>query len=193
MGTLDYFEVECPEPLGGEYYKRIVSTVLLDHDLVKVVSKIHVFIDPSVPLFIAVGTTRKLPSLVRLRDFSDVRTEEHKVTISIANEAYLAPLLKILWEKFGLARVEQPDRFTIIMPLEQNESEGLEDIIVSDPSVVLYKDLIYAMQTIAPEGFKVRRQYYGDMKFYYIASENTLDQDITPVISEKFALMGETL
>ena len=193
MGTLDYYEVECPEPLGGEYYKRIVSTVLLDHDLVKVVAKIHVFIDPSVPIFVAVGTTRKLPGLVTVRDFSDLNIEDHKVTISIANEAYLAPLLKILWDKFGQAMVDQPDRLTIVMPIERNESEGLPDMVVSDPSEALYKDLIYAMQTIAPEGFKVRRQYYGNGKFYYVASENTIDEDITPLLSEKFRLMGESL
>ncbi|MCX6699358.1 MAG: methanogenesis marker 17 protein [Methanomicrobiales archaeon] len=193
MGALDYFLVECPEPLGGEYYQRIVSTVLLDHDLVRVVAKVHVFIDPSVPIFVAVGTTRKLPGLVTIRDFSDVNIEDNKVTISIANEAYLAPLLKILWDKFGQARVDQPDRLTIVMPLERSESEVLPDMVVGDPSEALYKDLIYAMQTIAPEGFKVRRQYYGNGKFYYIASENTLDEDITPLLSEKFRLMGESL
>lgn len=193
MGALDYFEVECPEPLGGEYYQRIVSTVLLDHDLVRVVAKIHVFIDPSVPIFVAAGTTRKLPGLVTVRDFSDLNIEDNKVTISIANEAYLAPLLKILWDKFGQARVDQPDRLTIVMPIERNESEGLPDMVVSDPSEALYKDLIYAMQTIAPEGFKVRRQYYGNGKFYYVASENTIDEDITPLLSEKFRLMGESL
>lgn len=193
MGALDYFEVECPEPLGGEYYQRIVSTVLQDHDLIRVVARIHVFIDPRVPIFVATGTTRKLPGLVTVRDFSDLNIEDHKVTISIANETYLAPLLKILWDKFGQSRVDQPDRLTIIMPLERDESEGLPDLVVSDPSEALYKDLIYAMQTIAPEGFKVRRQYYGNMKFYYIASENTLDEDINPLLAEKFRLMGEDL
>jgi putative methanogenesis marker protein 17 len=191
MGTLDYFEVECPEPVGGEYYKRIASTVLLDHDLVKVVSKIHIFIDPSVPIFVAVGITRRLPSPVKVRDFSDVNIEDHKVTISIGDEKYLAPFLKILWEKFGKSHVEQPDRFTIMMALERDQSERLPDLVVADPSEALYKDLIYAMQTIAPEGFKVRRQYYGKGKFYYIASENTLDEDINPLLREKFALMGE--
>ncbi|HTY15880.1 MAG TPA: methanogenesis marker 17 protein [Methanoregulaceae archaeon] len=193
MGPLDYFEVECPEVTGGEYYKRIVTTVLLDHDLTKVVAKIHIFIDPSVPLFIAVGTTKRLPSPVKVRDFANLNIEEHKVTISIGNEAYLAPFLKLLWEKFGKGQVEQPDRFTIVLALERAESEKLEDMVVTDPSLALYKDLIYAMQTIAPEGFKVRRQYYGKGKFYYIASENTLEEDLMPLLREKFALMGEEL
>ena len=115
------------------------------------------------------------------------------MTISIGNEAYLAPFLKLLWEKYGKGQVEQPDRLTIVLPLERSESEKLEDMVVTDPSLALYKDLIYAMQTIAPEGFKVRRQYYGKGKFYYIASENTLDEDPTPLLREKFALMGEEL
>jgi putative methanogenesis marker protein 17 len=193
MGPLDYFEVECPEATGGEYYKRIVTTVLLDHDLTKVVSKIHIYIDPAIPLFVAVGTTKRLPSPVKVGDFANLNIDEHKVTISIGNEAYLAPFLKLLWEKFGKGQVEQPDRFTIVLALERSESEKLEDMVVTDPSLALYKDLIYAMQTIAPEGFKVRRQYYGNGKFYYIASENTLDEDPMPLLKEKFALMGEEL
>jgi len=193
MGPLDYFEVECPEITGGEYYKRIVTTVLLDHDLTKVVAKIHIYIDPAIPLFVAVGTTKRLPPPVKVGDFANLNIDEHKVTISIGNEAYLAPFLKLLWEKFGKGQVEQPDRFTIVLALERSESEKLEDMVVTDPSLALYKDLIYAMQTIAPEGFKVRRQYYGKGKFYYIASEDTLDEDPMPLLKEKFALMGEEL
>jgi putative methanogenesis marker protein 17 len=193
MGSLDYFEVECPEPLGGEYYKKIASTVLLDHDLVKVVSKIHIFIDPSVPIFIAVGITKRLPTPVKVRDFADVNIEDHKVTISIGDEKYLAAFLKILWDKFEKSHVEQPDRFSIVMALERQQSEDLQDLVVTDPSEALYKDLIYALQTIAPEGFKVRRQYYGKGKFYYVASENTLDEDVTPLLHDKFGLMGEEL
>jgi len=46
---------------------------------------------------------------------------------------------------------------------------------------------------IQPEGFKVRRQYYGDEKFYLVASENTLPEDFEDLVREKFALMGESL
>jgi putative methanogenesis marker protein 17 len=193
MDPIEYFEVESPEPQGGEAYKRLAGVVLQDHDLIKVIAKLHIFIDPGIPLFIAVGITRKMPGLVRLRDFADVNIQHRKVTISIGNEMYLAPLLRLLWDKFGKERVEQPDRFTIIMDLNPAESETLPDMPVVDPSETLYRDLIYAMQSIAPEGFRVRRQFYGKGRFYFAASEDTLPENVMDMISEKFALMGETL
>ncbi|OPX68772.1 MAG: hypothetical protein A4E38_01687 [Methanoregulaceae archaeon PtaB.Bin108] len=193
MEAVEYFEVECPEKAGGDYYRHIADVVLLDHNLIRVIWKLHIFIDPRIPLFIAAGRTRKVPGIVKLRDFSDVNAREGKVTISIGDESYLAPLLQILWEKFGKERVEQPDRFTIVMNLSESELQGLEDLPVYDPSESLYKDLIYALQVIQPEGFKVRRQYYGKGRFYLVASEDTLPEDIEEIVREKFSLMGESL
>ena len=193
MEAVEYFEVECREKAGGDYYRHIADVVLLDHNLIRVIWKLHIFIDPRIPLFIAAGRTRKVPGIVKLRDFSDVNAREGKVTISIGDESYLAPLLQILWEKFGKERVEQPDRFTIVMNLSESELQGLEDLPVYDPSESLYKDLIYALQVIQPEGFKVRRQYYGKGRFYLVASEDTLPEDIEEIVREKFSLMGESL
>jgi len=193
MEAVEYFEVECPEKTGGDYYRRIADVVLLDHNLIRVIWKLHIFIDPRVPIFIAAGITRKIPGIVTIRDFSDVNIKDRKVTISIGDETYLAPLLQILWERFGKERVEQPDRFTILLNLDEAEAQGLPDLPVYDPSEALYKDLIYALQVIQPEGFKVRRQYYGNGRFYLVASEDTLPEDIEEMVREKFALMGETL
>jgi putative methanogenesis marker protein 17 len=193
MDAVEYFEVECPEKAGGEYYRRIADVVLLDHNLIRVIRKLHIFIDPRIPLFIATGVTRKLPGIVHIRDFADVNVQEQKVTLSIGDETYLAPLLKILWERYGKELVEQPDRFTIVIRTGGAELKEVEDIPVYDPSESIYKDLIYALQVIQPEGFKVRRQYYGKEKFYLVASENTLPENIEEMVREKFALMGEIL
>jgi putative methanogenesis marker protein 17 len=193
MEAVEYFEVECPEKTGGDYYRRIADVVLLDHNLIRVVRKLHIYIDPRVPLFIAAGITRKLPGIVHIRDFADVNVQEQKVTLAIGDETYLAPLLKILWDRYGKERVEQPDRFTIVIRTEGAELKDIEDIPVYDPSESLYKDLIYALQVIQPEGFKVRRQYYGKEKFYLVASENTLPENIEEIVREKFALMEESL
>ena len=193
MDAIEYFEVESPEETGRAYYRRIADIVLLDHNLLRVIKKLHISIDPRIPLFIAVGVTKKIARVVRVRDIADVNVQERKVTLSIGDETYLAPLLKILWAEYGGDKVIQPDRFTVILNIEGADGHQIEEIPVIDPSESLYKDLIYALLVIQPEGFKVRRQYYGKEKFYLVASENTLPENFEDLVKEKFALMGESL
>lgn len=190
MPAIEYFEVECSEKKGAEYYRQIANDVLLDHNLVKVIDRLHIFIDPKVPLFIATGTTKKITSVIRVRDFANVNPQENKMTLVISEEAYLAPMLKIFWSRFGKEHVEQPDRFTVILYDVEADPKEIEDIIVADPSENLYKDLIYALRCIAPEGFRVRKEIYGNGRFSFVSSENILSEDIDTLVAEKFALMG---
>jgi len=53
------------------------------------------------------------------------------------------------------------------------------------------RDLIYALRCVAPEGFRLRSENFGTGKFTFIASENTLAEDLAPLVKAKFALMGE--
>jgi len=191
MLAVEYFEVECPEAKGAEYYKQITNDVLLDHNLLKVIDKLHIFIDPKVPLFVAAGTLKPITSRIRVRDFANVNPQEGKMTLVISEETYLAPMLKIFWERFGKEHVEQPDRFTVLLYDIKEDPKVIEEIIVADPSENLFKDLIYAFKCIAPEGFRLRREKYGDGRFSFVASENTLAEDIDTIVAQKFALMGE--
>jgi putative methanogenesis marker protein 17 len=191
MLAIEYFEVECPEPLGAAYYEQITNDVLLDHNLLRVINKLHVFIDPKVPIFIAVGILKKITTVVRVRDFANVNPLGDKITLVISEETYLASMLKIFWQKFGKDRVEQPDRFTVILYNVEVDAREIEDLVVADPSESLFKDLIYAFRLIAPEGFRVRSEMFSKEKFSFVASEDTLAEDLTSLIREKFALMGE--
>lgn len=191
MAALEYFEVECPEPLGAEYYRQITNDVLLDHNLLKVIEKLHIFIDPKVPLFVAVGTLRKITTIVRVRDFANVNPLEGKITLVISDETYLAPMLKIFWEKFGKDHVEQPDRFTVMLYDVKMDPKEIEEIVVADPSESVFRDLIYAFRCIAPEGFRLRSENFTKTKFSFVASENTLAEDIGALVAAKFALVGE--
>jgi putative methanogenesis marker protein 17 len=191
MLAVEYFEVECPEPLGAEYYKQIANDVLLDHNLLKVVNKLHIFIDPKVPVFIAVGILRKITTVVRVGDFTNVNPQEGKMTLVLSDETYLAPMLKIFWQRFGKEKVEQPDRFTVILYDVPAQPKEIEEIVVADPSESVHKDLIYAFRCIAPEGFRLRSEHFTGSKFIFVASENTLAEDISTFVAEKFALMGE--
>jgi len=191
MPAIEYFEVECPEPLGAESYRQITNDVLLDHNLLRVIHKIHVYIDPKVPIFVTVGILKKITTRVRVGDFANVNPLEGKITLVISDETYLAPMLKIFWEKFGKDHVEQPDRFTVILYDVKTEPKEIEEIIVADPSESLYKDLIYAFRCIAPEGFRLRSEIFNKEKFSFVASENTLPENVDEIIREKFARMGE--
>ncbi len=191
MTSIEYFEVECTEPLGGEYYRQITNDVLLDHNLLRVIHKLHVYIDPNVPVFVACGVLKKITSLVRVRDFVNVNPLEGKMILVISDETYLAPMLKIFWQRFGKDHVEQPDRFTVVLYDLAVDPKEIEEIIVADPSEALYKDLIYAFRCIAPEGFRVRREVYGKERFSLITSEDTLTASSDALVAEKFRLMGE--
>jgi len=193
MQSVEYFEVECPEPLGGEYYKQIANDVLLDHNLIRVVHKLHIYVDPGIPVFVAVGVLHKITTLVRVRDFAAVNPLAGKITLVLANETYLAPMLKIFLQRFGQDHVEQADRFTVILQDISTDAKEIEEIIVADPSESVYKDLIYALRCIAPEGFRVRREYYKKSRFWFVASEDTLAADVDALVQSKFEKMGEAM
>jgi putative methanogenesis marker protein 17 len=192
MLAVEYFEVECPEPVGAEYYKQITNDVLLDHNLLKVIEKLHVYIDPKVPLFIAVGILKPITTVVRVGDIANVNPQEGKMTLVITEETYLASMLKIFWERFGKDRVEQPDRFTVVLYNVPVAAKEIEEIVIGHPSESLNRDLIYALRCVAPEGFRLRSERFEKGKFSFVASENTLVENINELVKEKFALMGET-
>ncbi|MFA5332028.1 MAG: methanogenesis marker 17 protein [Methanoregula sp.] len=192
MQAIEYFEVECTEKLGGENYKQIANDVLLDHNMLRVIHKIHIYIDPKVPVFVAVGTLKKVTTLVKVGDIANVNPLEGKITLTISDETYLAPMLKIFWERFGKDKVEQPDRFTVVLYDVPATAAEIEEIPIADPSQSLYKDLVYALRCISPEGFRVRSENYGAEKFSFVASEDPLTDAELGLIKEKFALMGET-
>jgi putative methanogenesis marker protein 17 len=151
------------------------------------------YVDPGIPLFIAAGVLHRITTLVRVGDFANVNPLEGKITLVLSNETYLAPMLKIFWEKFGQEHVEQADRFTVILRGVPVKAAEIEQIVVADPSEAVYKDLIYAFKCIAPEGFRIRREKYEKGKFYFIASEDTLAGDIDAHVQSLFAKMGETM
>lgn len=194
MPPLNYFVVESPDEVGRAAYERIAADVLQDLDLIKVVDRLHIYVDPKVPIFVAAGLLRHMPRAIRVADFANVNRGETEVVLDIGDETYLAPLLQKLWILFGKENVDQPDRFTVVLPVGMAGDEDLDRLVVADPSETLYKDVIYALQYIAPEGFKVRRQYIRDEKFYYVASEDTLPADIVEtLVAPIFAKMGVTL
>jgi len=193
MTMLDVFEVECFEEVGRNFYKQITETVLSDHNLTAVISKLRIFIDPRIPIFVAVGTIRDAGGSIRVSDIGSIQMQGEDTVISIRDETHLATFLTRLYEIFGHEHIDQPDRFTVIISEVPIPEDFVEMEIVNRADTVL-RDLIYAMTVIAPEGFKVRRESYGKRQFYFAASENTLPEHIVEdMISGQFALIGEEM
>jgi len=194
MPPLNYFVVESPEEVGRKAYERVAGDVLQDLDLIKVIDRLHIYVDPKIPIFIAAGVLHHMPRTIRVGDFANVNRGDTRIVLDIGDETYLAPLLRVLWEIYGKENVEQPDRFTVILPAGMAGEEDLEQVVVADPGETLHKDVIYAMQYLAPEGFKVRRQYIRGERFYYVASEDTLPGDVVVrMVMLLFERMGVTL
>ena len=191
MTAIDAFTHDSPEKAGGEYYERIAADVLQDLNLLRVSSKLHVSVDPKVPLFIVVGVIRKLPSVVKIRDIASVQSQGNRLTLSIGDESYLAPMLRLFWERFGKDHVEQPERFTVVLYDVTADPREIAEPVVADPSESLFRDLIYALRFIAPEGFRLRSEKYSRDTFSFVASENTLAEDIDALVAGKFAMIGE--
>jgi putative methanogenesis marker protein 17 len=192
MAGLAYFAVESTED-GAENYKKIATSVLQDHHLLAIVEGLHLYIDPAYPLFVATGLIRPPKNAIRVSDIGNVLIQDGTATIAVGDETYLSAMLKMFWTLFGHDNVDQPDRFTIIISGAEIPAD-LKDMTVIDPAESLYKDLIYAIQVIAPEGFKVRRENYGDDRFSYAASENTLPaEDVAARIEAQFRLMEEKI
>ncbi len=194
MPSLKQLVVESTEEVGRGAYERIAADVLQDLDLIKVIEHLYIYINPRVPIFVAAGKLRHMPRTIRVGDFANVNIGEKMVVLDIADETYLAPMLRKLWARYGKENVDQPDRFTVVLPVGVAGEEELEQMVVADPSETLHMDVIYALQYLAPEGFKVRRQYIKDERFYYVASEDTLPGDIVEtVVAPIFERMGMTL
>lgn len=192
MAGLDYFEVECTED-GSDNYIKIATTVLQDHNLLSIVEGLHIYIDPKYPLFVATGFIRPPRSAIKISDVGNVLIQDNQATIAVGDETYLAAMLKMLWLKLGHDNVDQPDRFTVIIK-DVAIPKDLRDWVVIDPAQSLFKDLIYAIQVIAPEGFKVRRENYGKNRFSFAASENTIPAEVVDkIIADRFAKMEEAL
>ncbi|MCZ0860469.1 methanogenesis marker 17 protein [Methanocorpusculum sp. MG] len=192
MAGLDYFAVESTED-GADNYNKIATTVLQDHNLLSIVEGLHLYIDPEYPLFVATGLIRPPRAAIRVSDVGNVLVQDGKATIAVGDETYLAAMLKMLWNRLGHDNVDQPDRFTVIISNVEIPKD-IDNWVVIDPAESLFKDLIYAIQVIAPEGFKVRRENYGSDRFSYSASENTLPaEDVDRIIADRFTLMEEEL
>lgn len=174
--------VESIEKTGADVYRRVITDVLSDLALGRVIDKVRVFIDVTEPVFIFVAARRTgLPS-VRLKDFAKVEIGgygKHEVEISLQREAYIPQLLEKLWNRYGKGNINHEERSKIIVetPNYMEEADLLADMVIDEKTEEINDRIMDAMLRIIPEGFRVRYHQLGDEYILFVASEDMIKQD----------------
>ena len=171
------FTVESTDPEGAQKYDGVVRDVLSDLNLVRAIGRLHVYIDPKQPVFIAVGRFRQgLPTLT-LGDVADILSVNEGLLVSVRDEEYAAKAVGKLYLKYGRDQLIPTDRTAVIVPFRGDYAKQHDDIasiVVYDPREELKKAVIDALIRITPEGFRVRKHYISERMLAFIASEDPI-------------------
>jgi putative methanogenesis marker protein 17 len=121
-----------------------------------------------------------LPQVI-LKDFAEIQKGDHEgeILITISVEKHLSRLLQMLWDRYGRDSLEQPDRWTISLIVDNPEEEmvSLENLVVDDPRRTLKSNLADMAVRVAPEGFRVRYHSLKGNDFIFVASEDTMQKE----------------
>jgi putative methanogenesis marker protein 17 len=176
-GQPERFTVESTDPEGAEKYDGVVRDVLSDLNLVRSIGRLHVYIDPKQPVFIAVGLFRRSLPTLTLGDVADIASVNEGLMVSVRDEQYAATAVGKLYLKYGRDRLIPTDRTAVIVPPMGDYAKQHDDIasiVVYDPKDELKKAVIDALIRITPEGFRVRKHYISEHMLAFIASEDPI-------------------
>ncbi|OPY44161.1 MAG: hypothetical protein A4E46_01519 [Methanosaeta sp. PtaU1.Bin016] len=101
--------------------------------------------------------------------------------IKINDEEHMADLLRVLWDRYGRERVEQPVRDVVIIASDTDPS----GLMVADLEAEFLQDLTDGLIRVAPEGFRNRRNEMTKDSFFFIAAEETLTPELIAKTKEK--------
>lgn len=182
MDPLEVYKVEAPgEEFGAAKYREIILDILQDLGLVRSIGRLYVYIDIEKPYFAVYGMLRgSLPPL-HVGDVADVVRTQDGYQVKVNEEEHLADMLRVLWEKYGRDKVEQPDRDLLTVASDVSPA----DLIVTDVDAEFRRDLTDALIRIAPEGFRNRRNEMTEDSFLFIASEETITPELIEEVREK--------
>ena len=175
--TFERFTVESPDAEGAQKYDGVVRDVLSDLNLVRAIGRLHIFIDPKQPVFIAVGLFRRSLPTLTLGDVADINSVAEGLLVSVRDEEYAATAVGKLYLKYGRDKLIPTDRTSVIVPPAGDygkQHDDIASIVVYDPKDELKKSVIDALIRITPEGFRVRKHYISEHMLAFIASEDPI-------------------
>ncbi len=179
MEQLETFIVESPDTVGAKTTKILIQDTLADLYLNRVIGRLKVFVDPTMPVFIFTAILRLGTPAIKLKDFARVEMGSlgiDEVKIELQREAYTVKLLNALWEKYGKDNIEQPDKKLIMVKTDPvRELDVLRELVIEEPQAEVLDRLIDAVALrIIPEGFRVRKHELSTSHVLFVASEDTL-------------------
>ncbi|WNY27596.1 methanogenesis marker 17 protein [Methanolapillus ohkumae] len=183
MEPLEYFVVDSEIPSEAQVYKDVVADVMSDLRLASAIGRIHVEVVPKKALFILAALLRDIEIPIRVSDAAQVDTvyEGGKgfVRLTIEREKYMPELTRFLWKQFTPANVNQTDRWTILVTVDDPvESAGkIQNEIIANPSQSLHANMIEFSIRSVPEGFRVRYHTFENNAFMFVASEDILEKE----------------
>ncbi|HOV51887.1 MAG TPA: methanogenesis marker 17 protein, partial [Methanothrix sp.] len=112
MDPMEVFKIEVTgqEDFGRKKYRELIMDILQDLGLIRSIGRLYVYIDVMEPIFAVYGLLRSGIPPLTVKDVGDVMKAEGGYQIKINDEEHMADLLRVLWDRYGRERVEQPVR-----------------------------------------------------------------------------------
>ena len=173
MDPMEVFKIEVTgqEEFGAKKYRELIMDILQDLGLIRSIGRLYVYIDIIKPVFAVYGLLRSGIPPLTVKDVGDVLKVQGGYQVKINDEEHMADLLRVLWERYGRERVEQPARDIVIIASDATPA----DLMVADLEAEFLQDLTDALVRVAPEGFRNRRNEMTKDSFFFIAAEESLD------------------
>jgi len=187
MDPMEVFKIEVTgdEEYGAKKYREIIMDILQDLGLIRSIGRLYVYVDIQKPFFSVYGLLRSGIPPLTVKDVGDVMKVQGGYQIKINDEEHMADLLRVLWERYGRERVEQPARDIVIIASDTSPSE----LMVADLEAEYLQDLADALVRVAPEGFRNRRNEMTKDSFFFIAAEESLTPEMVSEIRGKIREM----
>ena len=187
MDPLEVFKIEVTgqEEFGARKYRELIMDILQDLGVIRSIGRLYVYIDIERPVFAVYGLLRSgIPPLI-VKDVGDVMKVEGGYQIKINDEEHMSDLLRVLWDRYGRERVEQPTRDIVILASDTSPGE----LTVADLEAEFLQDLTDALIRVAPEGFRNRRNEMTKDSFFFIAAEEGLTEELMAEVRAKIGSM----
>jgi len=182
---MDIF-VECVEETGALAFQMLTHDIIDDLYAGRLIERVREYIDLNTPLFYISIKPHRATQKIEMRDLvSVIEASGEGVKVSIDDETYAPYIMPLLWEKYG-DKVHQIERNRLeINGVTEDELMAIpiEDIKMKEIDDILNHIIFH----VIPIGFRVIRNISEGDEVRYIASENSITDEMVDAIEKVVA------